>query len=192
MLPMNRLSSMARHLLLAMLFMASTAAIPQTASRYTVEIVVFRNSGQTGALPVGPTAEAVPDDGSEMTPSTSRKLASAAAKLKANGMKILAHTAWTQAPVGCANTNCRNTNQLRGVSAEQLGLTRSGISGKAGLQRGSSALFLGMDLTIDEGGRRYRIREIRGLEVRQLKAEEPQYFDHPAIGVLAVVTPVTQ
>jgi hypothetical protein len=188
---MKGLSSMARHALLAMLVLASTAAIPQTASRYTVEIVVFRNSGQTGALPGGAPPEAIADDGIEMTASPSRKLTSAANKLKSNGMKVLVHTAWTQAPVGCNQSGCRNTATLRGVSAEQLGLARTVISGKVGLQRGS-ALFLGVDLTIDDGGRRYRIREIRALEVRQLKAEEPQYFDHPAIGVLAVVTPVTQ
>jgi hypothetical protein len=188
---MIRISSLARHALFAMVVLTSTAAIPQTASRYTVEIVVFRNSGQTGALPGGTPAEAVAEDGIEMAASASRKLAGAANKLKSGGMKVLAHTAWTQAPVGCVQSGCRNTLTMRGVSAEQLGLARSGISGKVGLQRGSS-LFIGLDLTIEDGGRRYRIREVRSLEVRQLKAEEPQYFDHPAIGVLAVVSPVTQ
>jgi hypothetical protein len=187
---MMRFPVLAGSALFTLLLLASGSAVPQAAAtRYTVEIVVFRNSGQIGALPAGTQAEAVADDGVEMTASTSRKLGGAASKLKSSGVKILAHTAWTQAPVGCVNEACRNA--LRGVSAEQLGLTRLGITGKVGLQRGTN-LNLGVDLTVEDGGRRYRIREIRKLEVRQLRAEQPQYFDHPAIGVLAVVSPVAQ
>jgi hypothetical protein len=180
---MNRLPIIARRAAVALMLLASAAAIPQTASsRYTVEILVFRTTSQTAGLPGGAPAATVPDDGVEMTAVTARKLTSAAARLRTNaGYRILAHTAFSQTPTSCARDACRNS--LRGVSAAQLGLTRAGISGKVGLQRGES-LHLGIDLTIDDGGRRYRIQEVRQLR----KTDQPQYFDHPAVGVIAVIS----
>jgi len=166
-----------------MLLLVSAVAIPQTsANRYTIELVVFRTASQTAGLPAGAQAAATPDDGVEMAPATARRLTSAAARLRSTaGYRILAHTAFAQTPTSCSRDACRNS--LRGVSAEQLGLTRAGISGKVGLQRGES-LHLGIDLTIDDGGRRYRIQEVRQLR----KTDQPQYFDHPAVGVIAVIT----
>jgi hypothetical protein len=184
---MNRLSSMARQAAVAMLLLASCAAIPQTAAnRYTVEIVVFRTASQAAALPgsapAAPAAVTVPDDGVEMTAVTTRRLTGAASKLRSTaGYRVLAHTAWAQSPTSCGGRACRES--LRGVSAAQLGLTRAGISGKVGLQRGES-LHLGIDLTIDDGGRRYRIQEVRPLR----KIDQAQYFDHPAVGVVAIIT----
>jgi hypothetical protein len=176
--------SMAARAAVAMLLLGSSAAIPQTAAnRYTIEFLVFRTASQTAGLPGGAPAVAVPDDGVEMTPSTARRLTDAAARLRSTaGYRVLAHTAFAQVPTSCARDACRNS--LRGVSAAQLGLARAGISGKVGLQRGES-LHLGIDLTIDDGGRRYRIQEVRQLR----KADQPQYFDHPAVGVIAVITP---
>jgi hypothetical protein len=174
---------MARRTGVAMLLLASAAAIPQTsANRYTIELVVFRTASQTAGLPAGVPAAAAPDDGVEMTPATARKLTNAAARLRSTaGYRVLAHTAFVQTPTSCSRDACRNS--LRGVSAAQLGLSRAGISGKVGLQRGES-VHLGIDLTIDDGGRRYRIQEVRQLR----KADQPQYFDHPAVGVIAVIT----
>jgi hypothetical protein len=176
-------SSTARRAAAAMLLLASAAAVPQTAAnRYTIEFVVFRTASQTAGLPGGEPPAAVADDGVEMTPVSSRKLTNAAARLRSTaGYRVLAHTAFAQAPTNCARDACRNS--LRGVSAAQLGLTRAGISGKVGLQRGE-LLHLGIDLTIDDGGRRYRIQEVRQLR----KTDQPQYFDHPAVGVIALIT----
>jgi hypothetical protein len=42
-----------------------------------------------------------------------------------------------------------------------------------------------MDLSLNAGGVTYTIREMRSV-----KFNERQYFDHPAFGVLAVVSPV--
>jgi hypothetical protein len=180
---MSRLSIIARQTALAMLLLASAAAIPQaTANRYTVEIVVFRTASQTAGLPASAPVAAGADDGVEMTAVTARRLTSAAARLRATaGYRVLAHTAWTQVPTSCGGRACRES--LRGVSAVQLGLSRAGIGGKVGLQRGES-LHLGIDLTIDDGGRRYHIQEVRQLR----KTDQPQYFDHPAVGVIAVIT----
>jgi hypothetical protein len=180
---MKRLSTIARRIAVATLLLASTAAVPQGATRYTVEIVVYRTASQVGALPgAAVAAPAMPaDDGVEATAATTRKLNAAANRLRASaGFRVLAHTAWTQAPTSCSRDACRSSQ--RGVSAMQAGLARAGISGKVILQRGSN-LFLGVDLVIEDGGRRYHIQE-----VRQTKADQTQYFDHPAVGVLAVFT----
>jgi hypothetical protein len=182
---MIRITTLAAKCLVATLLFASSAAIPQqSGTRYTVEIVVFRTASQTGSLPGGPPATETADDGVEVAPVAVRRFTAAATRLRATaGYRVLAHTAWTQAATSCGGAACRNS--VRGASAAQLGLARAGISGKVGLQRGAQSLNLGVDLTINDGGRSYHIQEVRQLK----KTDEPQYFDHPAIGVMAVVTP---
>jgi hypothetical protein len=163
--------------LAALLMLASAAAVPQqAATRYNVEIVVFRTASQAGALPDTTPKESVASDDVESSTVTTRKLTSAATRLRnAGGYRILAHTAWSQAPTGW--------NSRRGVSAAQLGIERAGITGKVSLERGEY-LNLRIDLTVEDGGRRYHVSE-----VRRVKANEVQYFDHPAAGVIALVTP---
>jgi hypothetical protein len=180
---MNRITTTARRAALAMLLLASGAVLPQQAgNRYTVEIVVFRTASQAGAMPGNVPLQPAAEDGVEVSAATARKLSSAASRLRGTaGYRILAHTAWTQSPASCSGSACRTS--LRGVSAAQLGLSGAGITGKVGLQRGD-ALHVGVDLTIDDGGRRYHIQEVRQLK----RLDQPQYFDHPAVGVLAVVS----
>ena len=159
---------------LALLLLAAPMAVTQQAGRFTVEIVVFRTASQTGALGAEPGQPVI---GGDVEPTTvaARKLAGTASRLRgANGYRVLAHTAWSQ---GAASFNSR-----RGVSAARLGISSAGITGKVILERGR-LLHLGIDLTIDDGGRRYHISE-----VRPVKADEAQYFDHPAVGVIALVT----
>lgn len=162
---------------LAALLLAAGAAIPQQSTgRYTVEIVVFRTAGQAGAMAGTVAVEPDRDDGVEPTAVSGRRLVTAANRLKGtSGYRVLAHTAWTQMPSAWRSG--------RGVPAARLGLTRAGINGRITLERGSS-LHLGVDLIIEDGGRRYHISEMR----QSIKADQPQYFDHPAIGVIAVVS----
>ncbi len=172
---MHKVPTYTRRLgVLALLLLAAPVAVTQQAGRFTVEIVVFRTASQTGALGAEPGQPVIGGD-VEPTSVATRKLAGAASRLRgANGFRVLAHTAWTQ---GAASFNSR-----RGVSATRLGIASAGINGKVILERGR-LLHLGIDLTIDEGGRRYHISE-----VRPVKADEIQYFDHPAVGVIALVT----
>jgi hypothetical protein len=181
---MTRMEShtgIARRLLLgALLTLCSASALPQSPASYTVEIVVFRNGSDAAALPgaaTPPVASLAPAQSSdiEATPVAASKLVSATARLrnKSSGFRVLAHAAWTQAPAGW--------NSRRGVSAAQLGLGE-GISGKVILERGQY-LHFGVDLTIEDGGKRYHIDE-----VRQVKPNQIHYLDHPAVGVLAIVT----
>jgi hypothetical protein len=165
--------------LLAGLVLALCAgtAMPQATSLYTVEIVVFRGTGDGGALPATDVPPAFTDDNIEATPAAPVRLDSAARKLDDSAdFTVLAHTAWTQGPTVW--------NSGLGVSARQLALG-NGVEGKFSLERsGSYPLNLRVDLTVEEGGRRYRIREVR----RNVKVDQIQYLDHPAIGVLAIVT----
>lgn len=159
------------------LLAAATPALPQAAAapRFTVEILVFR-SGDEAALEPGASSSGNAGADVAATPVATSRLGGAASKLRTGGgYRVLAHSAWTQGPAAW--------NSRRGVSARELGLP--GIEGKVILERGQY-LHLGVDLTIDDGGRRYRINE-----VRRVKPDEVQYFDHPAVGVIAVVTPIT-
>jgi hypothetical protein len=173
---MYKIPTITRRLgVLALLLLASPLVVPQQSGRFTIEIVVFRTASQTGAL-IG-TEPSQPVSGADVEPTSvaNRRLAGAASRLRgANGFRVLAHTAWTQ---GAASFNSR-----RGVSATKLGINSAGINGKVILERGR-LLHLGIDLTIDDGGRRYHISE-----VRPVKADEAQYFDHPSVGIIALVT----
>ena len=155
---------------------ASLQAIPQqAAARYTVEIVVFSASAAgaedgTAAAPLRSTAGDIMP-----TAVTSRKLASAAAKLRSAGYRILAHTAWSQAPAAW--------NSRRGISVEQLGINTPGLSGNVVLERGQY-LHLGLDLKVDEGGRGLVLADLQQVK----KLGDALYFDHPQLGAIALVT----
>ncbi len=163
----------------ALLALCTASAMPAAPSLYAVEIVVFRSKSTSGALPEKEVLPNFTDDSIEATPAATGKLTAAVAKLRASkdGFNVLAHTAWTQGPTAY--------NSRQGVSAVQLRLGDS-ITGKVYLYRGTQGgLSLALDLTIEEGGRRYRIDERRPV-----KTNEVHYFDHPAMGVLAIVSPV--
>jgi hypothetical protein len=169
---MNAAARTARRLLmiLALLGMAGQA-LPQTPG-YTVEIVVFRNGGVVAAQDAGAPWPGLSGDDVEAVSVASRRLGGSVARLNAKGLRVLAQGAWKQEPTAFRSR--------RGVSAARLG--SAGIAGKVILERGER-LHLGVDLVVEDGGKRYRLNE-----VRQVKTDEINYFDHPAIGVLAIVT----
>ena len=175
---MKLLPATARQLLAGLLLAigAATAMPQQSPAFYTVEIVVFRAGSDTGALPDNSPATVVNDDGIEATLVPTGKLGTAANRLRArtSGYRVLGHVAWTQAPA--------SFNSRRGVSAAQLGLAGS-IAGKVVLER-DQKLHLGVDLTIEDGGRRYHIEELR----KDVRRDQIYYFDSPAVGVLAIIT----
>lgn len=164
----------ARRLLLgAALLGLALPALPQAqAPAYSVEIVVFRHGGDAGALDAGAPRPLITGDDVVPVSAPSRKLGGAAAGLNRNGLRVIGQASWRQEPTAW--------NSRRGVSTARLGI--SGVNGKVIFERGRY-LHLGVDLVVEDGGRRYRIEE-----VRQVKTDEIQYFDHPAIGVIAVVS----
>ncbi len=162
--------------LLALLLASLPAASQQSPSRYDVEIVVFRIAGNPGPEDLNVASAPVSATGGmQVTPTTQRRLSEEASRLSAGGFQVLAHTAWTQAPAAW--------NSRHGVSAAQLGLEESGISGTVFIERGQY-LHLGIDLRVDQGGHVYTISE-----VRRVRPGEAQYFDHPFVGILALISP---
>jgi hypothetical protein len=71
-----------------------------------------------------------------------------------------------------------------GIALGDLGINTPGLSGMVFLER-ATYLHLGLELTLNSGGISYTIKEMRSV-----KYNERQYFDHPAFGVIAVVSPV--
>ena len=174
---MNRRHLLRAPLLAAALLATSLPALPQTATRYTVEIVVFRADGDTSGEDAAAAATLRSSASSELgnTAVTPRKLAGAASRLRAgNGYRILAHTAWSQSAAGW--------NSRRGVSLAQLGINVPGLSGNVVLERGQF-LHLGFDLKFEDAGKAMQLAEIR-----RVKPDEAQYFDNPQLGVIALVT----
>lgn len=160
-----------RFALAATLLCLALPALPQTPG-YTVEIIVFRNASDAGAMEAGSPRPLITGDDVVPLATTSRKLGGSATRLNRNGLRVIGQAAWQQDPTAW--------NSRRGVSTAQLGI--DGVTGKVIFERGQY-LHLGIDLVIEDGGRRYRLNE-----VRRVKTDEINYFDHPAVGVLAILT----
>ena len=99
-------------------------------------------------------------------------------KLAASGTwRPIAHVAWSQ--------SASSWGSRAGFSLQQLGLRIPGLSGSVFLERGTY-LHLGMSLkyAAGEGRAAYDLTEIR-----RVKFYDKNYYDHPAFGVIAVVTP---
>lgn len=158
------------------LLLAAFPAVPQSQpARYEVEVLVFRNGAAMGTHLHAPSEPKAPVQASSTAP---KRLNDAASRLRAAaGYRVLAHGAWTQAPAAW--------NSRRGVPAGQVGLEAEGLSGTVILERGQY-LHLGFDLRYREGD-----REVVLDEVRRVKVNERNYFDHAGVGVIAIVTPAS-
>jgi len=171
-------------------FLGVSAAWAQTTNGalYEVEIVVFRASS-TGAPEdwnATPTARGF---GSESTrggtPQLIRvltpaeyKLDTIEATLRSSGAwRPIAHAAWVQ--------TAANWGTHIGIALGDIGINTPGLSGMVYLER-ATYLHLGLNLTLGTGPT-YAINEMRSV-----KYNEKQYFDHPAFGVIALVSPVAR
>lgn len=178
--------------LLAALALASAPgpAMAQQAggSRYMVELIVFRNSTVSGnedwsAVPTGrgfgneSTRGGNPQVVRILAPGDYR-LANVEATLRTSGAwRPIAHAAWVQ--------SAANWGTHVGIALSDLGINSPGLSGAVYLER-ATYLHLGLDLSLSAGGIQYAIKEMRSV-----KYNERQYFDHPAFGVIALVSPVS-
>jgi hypothetical protein len=90
----------------------------------------------------------------------------------------IAHAAWIQ--------NAPNWGSHIGIPLNALGINVPGLTGLAFLERAPLYLHLGFDVSVQDGAI-YRIDEMHN--VRQ---NEKEYFDHPAFGIIAVVTALKQ
>lgn len=158
------------------------------ATLYGVEIIVFRASSP-GAEEDWNTPMAGRGFGSSAnrggaTPTVVKILEPAEyrmnaieASLKSSGAwHPLAHAAWIQtAPTWGAHT---------GLELSDLGINVPGLTGTVYVERAPIYIHLGFDVQY-QAGATYTIKEMRSV-----KYNEKQYFDHPAFGIIALVTPI--
>ena len=166
---------------------AATAAAPSP-SVYNIELVVFKtnSSGSEDWNTPGAHAPAAASDSSSGNAQVGRlvgtlqasqfQMANEVAKLRATGLyQILTHLAWQQ--------TASSWGTRAGFTLAKLGAQAGGLGGIVYLERGTY-LHLGVNLSYNGAGPSYRIDESR-----RIKFYEKQYFDHPVIGALAMVTP---
>ncbi len=154
---------------------------------YTVEVIVFRGgSGGAGEdLGAAPAASAEGDSATggggtarllQRLPAGRLKLGPLASRLRAAaGYTVIAHAAWTQTASGWGSRT--------GLPVDEVGLAAQGLTGVVSLERGQY-LHLGLNLTLAGPSGTLRMNELR-----RVKFNERQYYDHPAFGVIAVVSP---
>jgi hypothetical protein len=170
------------------------------ATAYNIEIVVFRaTSAQGGAenwsaeAGTGNVVAGEETTGSSQVghfvaalPSSSFQLTELENKLRSSGAYVpVAHVAWSQTASAWGTR--------AGFPAQRLGIDVPGLSGTVFLERGQY-LHLGMTLTyampsppagMGAGpGTTFTINESR-----RIRFYERNYYDHPAFGVIALVSP---
>jgi len=162
------------------------AAAPASTGAYQVEILVFRANSPPASEDLGAPAEgrgfAAPAPGDIPPPDVLRtldssrmQLGSMASKLRASGeWTVLAHAAWVQTATEWPHHT--------GLTLEQLGINAAGLHGSVYLEHGQY-LHLGFDLQLGSEPP-WSLRELR-----KIRFNEKNYFDHPGFGVIAIVSP---
>ncbi len=197
-----KLPSLALALLLALAAATPLPAAAPNTGAYQIEVLIFRAvtppagedfsaaaegrgfTGQGSGQSAGQTAGqgSGQASGDNATPAVLRtldssqmQLGSMASKLRASGeWTVLAHAAWVQTASEWPHHD--------GLALEQLGLNAGGLSGTVYLEHGQY-LHLGFDLRLGTEP----VWSLR--ELRKIRYNEKNYFDHPGFGVIAVVSP---
>lgn len=159
---------------------------------YRVEILVFRviggpASGEDWATSATRSARGSAADGGErggaaqvgrfvaQVPAGELQLGDLRARLASSGQyEPLAHVGWMQ--------TASSWGSRAGFRLDQLGINVPGLSGLVYLERGTY-LHLGFALRYAAGAT-YALNESR-----RVKLYERNYYDHPAFGVIALITP---
>jgi hypothetical protein len=164
---------------------AARAQQPGTAL-YEVEMIVFRasNIGAPEDWSVTPSGRGYGNESTRggssqlmrVLPASDYKLGAIETALRSSGAwRPIAHAAWIQ--------TAANWGTHAGIALTDLGINTPGLSGMVYLER-ATYLHLGMNLTLS-GDASFVINEMRSV-----KYNEKQYFDHPAFGVIALVSPL--
>jgi hypothetical protein len=170
---------------------ATTHSAAATAGgSYQVEIIVFQVVNPTGGEDLSAPAEGRGFSGvyqsSDPPPKVLKTLTAAqlqmgglASRLRSSGSyRIIAHAGWIQTATAW--------NRHSGLPLASAGVDVPGLAGSVYLERGQ-LLHLGFNLTYDnDNGHTYTLSELR-----RVKFNEKHYFDHPAIGVIALVSPAS-
>ena len=192
--------------LLALLVTSALTSLPVAQAQgsasqtvYTIEVIVFRNlSGQGGpedwgakAVARGPETPEAPVTGRfvRSVPASQFQLNDIETKLRntANYQPI-AHFAWQQ--------TASSWGSGAGFTVAKVGGNAPGLSGIIFLEAGTY-LHLGMTLNYQSSNPPAGLGAAPGTvfmmsESRRVKRYERNYFDHPAFGVIALVTPANQ
>jgi Peptidoglycan-binding protein, CsiV len=167
---------------------------------YNIEIIVFRaTSALGGAEDWSAEAGARNIAGEESAsgaatvghfvaalPSSAWQLGELESRLRASGVYVpVAHTAWAQ--------TASSWGTRAGFTLQKLGIEVPGLSGSVFLERGQW-LHLGMSLTYAMAAPPQGLGAAPDTpfalnESRRVRFYERNYFDHPAFGVIALVTP---
>jgi hypothetical protein len=165
-----------------------SAAAATAGGSYQVEIIVFQLLNPSGAEDLSAPAEGRGFSGvyqsSDPPPKVLKTLTAGqlqmgglASRLRSSGnYKIIAHAGWIQTATAW--------NRHSGLPLAMAGVDVPGLAGSVYLERGQ-LLHLGFNLTYDDG-HTYTLSELR-----RIKFNEKNYFDHPAFGVIALVSPAS-
>ncbi len=187
---------------LALLLIAGLPVSGQDAATpgYHIEMIVFRtNSTQGGAeswSTEGNVNNTIGDEGSSNSSQVGRfisplepaqfQLNDLESKLRASGAYVpVAHVAWAQTASAWGTR--------AGFQLQKLGVDVPGLNGTVSLERGQY-LHLGMALSYAMASPPAGLGAGPGTtftlnENRRVKFYERNYYDHPAFGVIALVTP---
>jgi hypothetical protein len=177
------------------------AASQQQATVYNVELVIFRTASALGGAEnwsaeagarTGSTGDEATSGGSQQAqlvgtlPESGYQLTNIASKLKSTGVYVpIAHVAWSQ--------TASAWGKHVGLPIDKLGFNVEGLTGTVSLERGQY-LHLGMALNYAMPNPPAGIGAAPGTtftlsESHRVRFYERNYYDHPAFGVIALVTP---
>ena len=186
---------------LAVPFRGSAEDAPAPAATvYNVEMIIFRNPGSQGGgenwSTQGVSSRNIAGDETAsgtaqvghfvgVLPSSGYQLSDLENRLRSGGYTPVAHVAWSQ--------TASSWGTRAGFPLSRLGADAEGLSGTVFLEHGQF-LHLGMTLNYAIPSPPPGLNAAPGTvftinESRRVKYYDRNYFDHPAYGVIALVTP---
>ncbi len=200
--------NIARPQTLCLILVAALAcAVPavsqeSSGSAYNIELVIFRATTAQGiaenwsAETTGATNSIAGDEASSgssqvghfgaIIPSSAFQLTDIESRLRSSGAYVpIAHIAWSQTASAWGTR--------AGFTLQKLGVDTPGLNGTVFLERGQY-LHLGMTLTYDDPSPPAGLGAAAGTtftinQSRRVRFYERNYYDHPAFGVIALVSP---
>ena len=180
-------------------FIPAAAQNAPSGTVYTIELIVFRNQTGSGGAEdwsVKPQARRPDQPDSPVTgrfvaavPAAQFQLTDVAARLRNTpNYQPIAHFAWQQ--------TASSWGSGAGFTVAKLACNVPGLSGIIFLEAGTY-LHLGMTLNYQSSNPPTGLGAAPGTtfmmsESRRIKRYERNYYDHPAFGVIALVTPANQ
>jgi len=185
---------------------ALTCAVPAVSEEpatpaYNIELIVFRAIAAQGvaedwSVEAGTSNSIAGDEASSgpsqvghfvgIIPSSAYQLTEIESKLRSSGAYVpVAHIAWSQ--------TASSWGTRAGFTLQKLGVDAQGLSGTVFLERGQY-LHLGMALTYADPAPPQGLGAASGTtfiinQSRRIRFYERNYYDHPAFGVIALVSP---